>query len=108
MRRKRQGESPGYGWFVAGLALWGIAGGVGSSAPAIYAADMAPPGMNAITMSSFRMVSEFGYVVGPLLLGWISDLFGGETALYATAGIFALTCTLFALFAPETRKVQRA
>jgi len=65
---------------------------------------MAPPGMNAITMSSYRMVSEFGYVVGPLLLGWISDLAGGETALFATAGIFAAAATLFALFAPETRK----
>ena len=96
--------APGYGWYVAGLALWGIAGGVGGSAPAAYAADMAPPGMNAITMSSYRMVSEFGYVVGPLLLGWISDLAGGETALFATAGIFAAAATLFALFAPETRK----
>ena len=98
--------APNYGWFVAGLALWGIAGGVGSSAPAIYAADMAPPGMNAITMSSYRMVSEFGYVVGPLLLGWVSDLSGGEAALYTTAGIFAVTCALLWLFAPETRKVR--
>jgi len=72
--------APGYGWFVAGLALWGFAGGVAGAVPAAYAADMAPPGMNAATMSSFRMVSEFGYVIGPLLLGWIADLSGGEAA----------------------------
>lgn len=96
--------APSYSWFVAGLALWGIAGGVGGTAPAAYAADMAPPGMNAITMSSFRMVSEFGYIIGPLLLGWIADGSGGEAAFFATAGLFAVACTLFALFAPETRK----
>jgi DHA1 family multidrug resistance protein-like MFS transporter len=96
--------APSYGWFVAGLALWGIAGGVAGAVPAAYAADMAPPGMNALTMSTFRMVSEFGYVIGPLLLGWISDLSSGEAALFTTAGIFAVTSALFALFAPETRK----
>jgi DHA1 family multidrug resistance protein-like MFS transporter len=96
--------APDYAWFVAGLALWGISGGVAGAVPAAYAADMAPAGMNAVTMSSFRMVSEFGYVVGPLLLGWIADLSGGETALYTTAGFFALTSALFAFFAPETRK----
>jgi DHA1 family multidrug resistance protein-like MFS transporter len=99
--------APTYGWFVAGLALWGIAGGVAGAVPAAYAADMAPPGMNALTMSTFRMVSEFGYVIGPLLLGWISDLSGGEAALFTTAGIFAVTSALFALFAPETRKRRR-
>jgi len=96
--------APDYGWFVASLALWGIAGGVAGAVPAAYAADMAPPGMNALTMSTFRMVSELGYVVGPLLLGWISDLFGGETSLFATAGIFAATSALFAFLAPETRR----
>jgi MFS family permease len=96
--------APDYGWFVAGLALWGISGGVAGAVPAAYAADMAPSGMNAATMSSFRMVSEFGYVIGPLLLGWIADLSGGEAALHTTAGIFAATSALFALFAPETRK----
>jgi MFS family permease len=98
--------APDYCWFVAGLALWGISGGVAGAVPAAYAADMAPPGMNAATMSSFRMVSEFGYVIGPLLLGWIADLSGGEAALYTTSGIFAVTSVLFALFAPETRKRQ--
>ena len=100
--------APGKGWFMAGLALWGIAAGIGGTAPAAYAADLAVPGMNAITMSSFRMVSESGYVIGPLLLGWISDLFRSEAALFATAGIFAVISVLFALFAPETRKVRRS
>ncbi len=63
--------------------------------------------MNAITMSSFRMVSESGYIIGPLLLGWISDLFRSEAALFTTAGIFVVSTLLFALFAPEIRKLAK-
>ena len=33
-------------WFAFANALWGIASGIGGSAPAAYAADAAPPGMN--------------------------------------------------------------
>lgn len=94
--------APSQGWFVVGLMLWGTAGGVAGSLPSTYAADMAPPGMNAITMSSFRMIADFGYVVGPLLLGWISDVHSGEAALFTMAGMFAASCLLFGLFAPET------
>jgi hypothetical protein len=38
-----------------------------------------------------------------LVWGWIAGLSGGEAALTTTAGFFALTSALFALFAPETR-----
>jgi MFS family permease len=55
-------------------------------------------------MSSYRMVSESGYIVGPILLGWIADRSGAEAALYATAAIFAVSCVLFAFFAPETKR----
>ncbi len=95
--------SPSYEWFLASAAFWGIAGGISGPAPAAYAADMAPPGMNAITMSSYRMMADFGYVVGPLLLGWIADVFSSETSLVVTCGMFLGSCVLFALFAPEAR-----
>lgn len=94
--------APSYGWFVVALGLWGIAGGVSGPAPAAYAADMAPPGMNAVTMSSYRMVSDFGYVAGPLLIGTMADLAGGESSFIATAAIFVVVGLLFAAFAPET------
>ena len=65
--------APGYGWFVAASIVWGIAISVGSSAPTAYAADSAPPGMNAAAISAFRMTSDAGYVLGPLVLGLIVD-----------------------------------
>ncbi len=99
--------SSSYEWMLFSAIFWGVAGGISGPAPAAYAADMAPPGMNAITMSSYRMVADLGYVVGPLLLGWIADGFSSEASLYVTCGLFLVSCALFTLFAPEARPESR-
>ena len=91
-------------WFAFANALWGIASGIGGSAPAAYAADSAPPGMNASAMSLFRMLGDIGYVVGPILLGFIVDIHGTNVALYMAASILFIISTLFARFAPESYK----
>ena len=94
--------APSYAWFLAGCAAWSVASGISSAAPAAYAADMAPPGMNAAAMSSYRMLSDFGYVAGPLLIGLLADTFGGSTALAVTALLLVVVGLLFARLAPET------
>jgi DHA1 family multidrug resistance protein-like MFS transporter len=94
--------APSYGWFLAGCVAWSVAAGVSGAAPAAYAADVAPPGMNAAAMSAYRMLSDLGYVVGPIALGAITDLFGSESALAGTAALLVLVALLFARFAPET------
>ena len=91
-------------WFAFANALWGVASGIGGSAPAAYAADSAPPGMNASAMSLFRMLGDIGYVVGPILLGFIVDIHGTNVALYMAASILFIIGTLFARFAPESYK----
>ena len=91
-------------WFAFANALWGIASGIGGSAPAAYAADSAPPGMNASAMSLFRMLGDIGYVVGPILLGFIVDIHGTDAALYLAASILFIIGALFARFAPESYK----
>jgi len=96
--------APSYAWFLAGCFFWSCASGISGSAPAAYAADMAPPGMNAAAMSTYRMLADFGYVAGPLLLGFVADGFGASTALYATATGLVVFGLLFARFAPETYK----
>jgi DHA1 family multidrug resistance protein-like MFS transporter len=94
--------APSYGWFLAGCVAWSVAAGVSGAAPAAYAADVAPPGMNAAAMSAYRMLSDLGYVVGPIALGAITDLFGIESALAGTAALLVAVALLFARFAPET------
>jgi MFS family permease len=94
--------APSYAWFVAASIFWGVASSVGGSAPSVYAADSAPLGMNATTMSTFRMTSDIGYVAGPLALGVIADWFGAPSALVVAAGLLVCAGSAFALFAPET------
>jgi fucose permease len=58
--------------------------------------------MNAAAMSTYRMLSDVGYVVGPLALGLVTDLFGARTALALAAVLLAVVATLFWRLAPET------
>jgi multidrug resistance protein len=95
--------APSYGWFLVACAVWAVASGVGGAAPGAYAADMTPPGMAAAAMSSYRMLSETGYVAGPLLIGFAADLFGTNVALGLVAGFLVSAGAVFALLAPETR-----
>lgn len=93
-----------YGLFLLVCLLWGFAGGIGGSAPAAYAADLAPPGANGATMGIYRTLSDAGYVVGPALLGFIADAAGAGAALLVMGTLFWVAGGLFALFAPETKR----
>ena len=94
--------APTYGWFIVACIVWGVASSVGGAAPATYAADSAPPGMNATAMSTFRMTADAGYVIGPLALGLIADVYGPVPALVGSAFLLLLVGAVFALLAPET------
>jgi DHA1 family multidrug resistance protein-like MFS transporter len=96
--------APSYGWFLAACVVWSLATGVSGAAPAAYAADVAPPGMNAAAMSAFRMLSDAGYVLGPVVLGLITDLFGANVALATAAVLLAAAAALFGRYAPEPRR----
>lgn len=95
-----------YLWFVAACVVWSVASSVGGAAPAAYAADSAPAGMNATAMSSFRMMSDAGYVIGPLLLGVIVDVSGPVVALVVAAVLMVAVALAFAVGAPETYRPE--
>lgn len=96
--------APSYLWFVVSCVVWGIAASVGGTAPSAYAADSAPPGMNAAAMSTFRMVGDLGYVIGPIALGLVVDVQGPQTALLVAAAISVAVGILFLGYAPETHR----
>jgi MFS family permease len=97
-----------YALFVAACIVWGIASSVGGAAPAAYAADSAAPGMNAAAMSIYRMTADAGYVIGPLALGLIADLYGPVAALLIAAAMLVLVGAAFAIVAPETYRSKAA
>lgn len=91
-----------YLWFVAACIVWGVASSVGGAAPAAYAVDSAPPGMNASAMGLFRMTGDAGYVIGPLALGLVADVWGPVAALVISAALIIGIGVTFAIAAPET------
>ena len=92
----------GYPSFIAACLVWGVAAAVTGAAPAAYAADNAPPGMNAAAMSSYRALSDVGYVIGPIALGLICDLVGAGFALIFCSLAILSMALAFARFAPES------
>jgi DHA1 family multidrug resistance protein-like MFS transporter len=94
--------APSYPWFVAACLVWGVAVGLSAGAPSAYTADVAPAGMNAAAMSSFRMLSDIGYVLGPIALGGVADAFGVNAALILAAALLVVIGLAFARFAPES------
>jgi len=99
--------APSYAWFLAGCVAWSVAVGISGAAPAAYAADVAPPGMNAAAMSAYRMLADLGYVVGPMALGLATDLLGADATLASTAVLLAAVALLFGRCAPESHRPGR-
>ena len=93
-------------WFVVACVVWGIAAAVTGAAPSAYAADNAPPGMNAAAMSSYRALTDAGYVVGPIGLGLLADLAGANAALVFCAVSISAVALAFARHAPESHRRQ--
>jgi MFS transporter, DHA1 family, multidrug resistance protein len=94
----------GFIWFLFCCFIWAIGAGLAGAAPAAYATDVAPKGMQGAAMGTYRMMADAGYVVGPAVLGFSADIIGTGNSMLATA-IFVLACgMLFAGFAPETYK----
>ena len=95
-----------YASFLVACITWSIAVGISGAAPAAYAADVAPHGMNAAAMSTYRMLSDLGYVIGPLLLGIVTDAVGANAALGGTAACLVVVGLLFWRLAPETYRAR--
>lgn len=94
--------APTLTWFAVACVVWGVAAAVNGAAPSAYAADNAKPGMNAAAMSGYRMISDVGYVIGPILLGLVVDWQGAEAGLLCAAFLVGGAGLLFARFAPES------
>ncbi|MEZ5856048.1 MAG: MFS transporter [Hyphomicrobiaceae bacterium] len=96
--------APNYHWFILACLIWGISASVDGSAPAAYAADVAPPGMQGVGLGFFRMMGDAGYVIGPLSLGVIVDVYGANTALILSAILLVGVGLAFWIGAPESHR----
>lgn len=91
--------------FVAAAAVMGTSRGFAGSVPAAYAADIAPGGNFGATLGLYRTFGDIGFVVGPLLMGWIADSTGSlSLSLFAVSALMVIGAALFGIFARETVK----
>ena len=96
------GMSTTFEFYLFASVAWSTASGISGATPAAYAADIAPPGMAAPAMGTFRAISDSGYVIGPLALGALADATSSITALQTTAAVLLVIGVIFALRAPES------
>jgi MFS transporter, DHA1 family, multidrug resistance protein len=82
--------------------FWAASSGIAGAAPAAYAADVAPRGMIANATGMYHSLADSGYVLGPLVLGGISDVASPEAALGFTSILLILAGSMFAVRARET------
>ena len=84
--------------------LMGIGEGLCSPAGTVFYADIAPPGMEGITLGIFRSFAGVGTVSGAMAFGAIADLWGFPWALWVDATLFAAAGIGVVLFVRETRR----
>lgn len=88
-------------FFLASLVL-ALGQGIDGPAPAAYAVDIAPEEVRGLAMGLFRTSGDFGFVVGPPLLGLLADRTSFGTALVANALLVGVATLIFAVLARET------
>jgi MFS family permease len=88
--------------FLFAAAVLASSSGIGGSAPAAYAADIAPRDMMASALGAYRSIADSGYVIGPLVLGAINQAVGAQAAYAVTAALLAASGLAFLIWAPET------
>jgi MFS family permease len=94
--------APSFGWFMLGGVLWGLGAGISGPVAAAYVTDRVKGNDHGSAMALYRMLSDFGYIAGPLMLGAISEWYGIAAALIATAVLYLLCTLVFHVFSPET------
>ena len=107
----------GIGTFIWADNLWqlllsgvllGMGEGLGSPAGTVFFADIAPPGMEGVTIGLLRTFGGVGTIVGALALGAIADFAGFAWALWVDAAILAAAGIGLMLFVRETHRTRRA
>jgi len=96
-----------YLFLLFSSAVLGLGRGFGGPVPAAYVADIASPEDYERTMAIYRAVSDAGWVIGPIMLGWLKDVRGINFPFFLAAALLFVATTCFALLAKETIRRNR-
>jgi len=82
--------------FVLASLFWGFCSGFGGPARNVYLMDISPKHLYPLLLGVYRTVADIGFVLGPFLLGLVSQAAGLGWALYVAAGLFLAVTAAFA------------
>jgi DHA1 family multidrug resistance protein-like MFS transporter len=94
----------------AAAVLLGIGTGGAGTAPLALATDATSDLPHGVSMGLYRLFGDLGFIIGPILLGFIADNSNLMMPFYVTTAIIILNVVLVQLFAKETysRKSRQA
>ena len=91
---------------ISGVLL-GLGEGLAGPPTVTVFADIAPPGMEGVTMGLYRTFGGVGSVVGALVLGGIADLAGFAWSLWVDAALLGIAAVGVMLLVRETARSRR-
>lgn len=92
--------------FLAGLGVSGAASAFLGAAPAAVVGDVMGGRRGGIVVAVFQMMSDFGAITGPLIVGFLIDSQGFGVAFAVATAITVVAVILVAIM-PETRRSDR-
>ena len=90
--------------YLASMAVIGVGGAYLSTTPASIVGDVIH-GKGGQVIAVFQMAGDAGMMVGPIIIGWLSDLYSYRAAFAASAAVFTIAVILSTQI-PETRKTE--
>jgi MFS family permease len=91
-----------YPGFIVGMALAGLGASFMSSAPAALVGDVTR-GKSGRVIATWQMSSDFGFMVGPIAMGYVADQ-QSYSAAFLIAALFLSPVIIRTLNLPETRR----
>jgi len=90
--------------FLLSMIVLGFGGAFLSTTPASMVGDVIK-GRGGKVIAIFQMAGDAGMIFGPIIIGWISDVYSYRAAFGFSAAIFAIALALVYNI-PETRNVE--
>ena len=88
-------------WYFISMALFGLGGAYVGTAPGSVVGDIIN-GRGGQVIAAWQMAGDAGMIVGPILVGFLTDNYSYQTAFLVSAVISAIAILLSVLL-PETR-----
>lgn len=84
-------------WFIVVMIVTGLAAGATSPLQSAYLADVTPARAHGPSIGIFRTVGDAAGILGPIVLGLITDVSSMKTAILTLALVMLMAVALFAL-----------